>query len=298
MNGQPSRKALSVNSLGLWLYRAVTSGRRQRILRQLKANCRVPIAILFYHRVADDLVNDWTISRRDFARQLDWLSGQFDIVSLAEAQLRIKSPKNDRPTVAITFDDGYADNCDFAIQELSRRNLPATYFVVSNCVCTGESFPHDVLAGHPLLPNTVDQLRFIASQGIEIGGHTLSHVDLGKLRDPSALHQEIVGNLEQLQRWLRVPIRYFSFPYGMPENTSQLAVDIIKQAGFSGFCTAYGAWNWPGSHGFHLKRIHADPGLESLRNWLTLDPRKVRDRRSLPFDETAACESASKVNSV
>jgi hypothetical protein len=43
--------------------------------------------------------------------------------------------------------------------------------------------------------------------------------------------------------------------------------------------------NWPKSIGFHLRRIHADPGLERLKNWLTLDRRKLQDTTELPFAE-------------
>jgi len=71
----------------------------------------------------------------------------------------------------------------------------------------------------------------------------------------------------------------------MPRNTSQCAVDLLLRAGVAGFCTAYGEWNWPNSSGYHLRRIHADPGLQLLANWLTLDPRKLTQRISVPFAE-------------
>ncbi len=37
--------------------------------------------------------------------------------------------------------------------------------------------------------------------------------------------------------------------------------------------------------GFHLRRIHADPKLERLKNWLTYDSRKLREKVVLPFVE-------------
>jgi peptidoglycan/xylan/chitin deacetylase (PgdA/CDA1 family) len=216
---------------------------------------------------------------------LDWLQDNYDIVSLEEAQLRTQSKFCDRPTVAITFDDGYADNGDFAIPELARRGLTATYFVATDFVKTGRSFPHDVKAELPLLPNTFDQLREYVDLGMEIGAHTRSHCDLGQVTLESQIRDEIVGSVQDLETWLGQPIRYFAFPYGLPHNTSQEAVDIIREIGLKGFCTAYGAWNWPGSGGFHLRRIHADPGIERLRNWLTLDARKLEDDQQLPFTE-------------
>ena len=272
----------------LWLYQLATARRRSRLAEDMRKCGDYPVAILFYHRIADSYPNDWTMSTRDFAMQLDWLQTHFDIVTLEEAQRRIVSHYNDRPTVAITFDDGYADNVKTAIPELVRRNLPATYFVATNFMRTGDAFPHDAARGVPLQPNAIEDLRQFVAAGIELGAHSKSHADLGAINDIHMLRDEIIGSAQQLEQWCRVPIRYFSFPYGLPVNTSQLAVDIIREAGFAGFCTAYNAWNWPGSEGFHLRRCHADPGLQSLKNRLTLDPRKLQDRHQLPFVELAA----------
>src|SRR5262245_47867219 len=65
-----------------------------------------PVSILFFHRVADRAPNAWTMSRREFARQIRWLQRNFEIVELSEAQTRIASGRNCRPTACLTFDDG------------------------------------------------------------------------------------------------------------------------------------------------------------------------------------------------
>ena len=78
--------------------------------RRAVARGRVPTMVLFYHRIADDRASAWTVSNRTFARQIGWLQGHFDLVSLEEVQRRIRSGVNRRPCVSITFDDGYADN--------------------------------------------------------------------------------------------------------------------------------------------------------------------------------------------
>lgn len=245
----------------------------------------MPIAILFYHRVADTHLNPWSISRRNFAGHLDWLERDFDVISLAEAQRRIRSQTNYRQSVVITFDDGYAENCDFAIPELQRRGLPATYFVATDAVKQGTPFSHDMRYHRPLRPNTIAEIQDIARAGFEIGGHTKSHADIGSLTNASTVADEILGGIAELESWGVGPVRYFSFPLGLPANTSQTAVDILLEAGLAGFCTAHGAWNWPGSSGYHLRRIHADPGMQTLKNWLTFDPRKMRDHVTFPFCE-------------
>lgn len=223
------------------------------------------------------------MSRSDFTNQLDWMQRHFDVVSLEEIQTRLRQGTN-KPAVAITFDDGYAENADFAIPELARRRLPATYFVSTDFVDSELSFPHDLAAGVSLPANTSQQLRDFQAAGIEIGAHTRSHRDMGTVEDKALAEFEIRGSIEQLEQWLGVPVRYFAFPFGLPGNMSQLAVDVLAECGIQGFCSAYGAWNWPAeTEPFHLRRIHADPGMERLKNWLTLDPRKLAEDVELPF---------------
>lgn len=268
-----------------WLYQRLTSHQRTRLRKELIEAGRLPVAVLFYHRVADRHPNPWTISRHDFVKHLDWLQDNFDIVSLSEAQSLIRSGVNRRPTVSLTFDDGYAENCEFAIPELLRRRLSATYFVVSQSVAEGRPFAHDALEHLHIAPNTISEIRDMHRAGIEIAAHTRTHQDLGQITSGTELAEETLGSIREIESWGVGPIRYFSFPYGMPSNTTQAAVDLLLRSGIQGFCTAYGAWNWPGTPGYHLRRIHADPGMQTLKNWLTLDRRKFDDRHILPFVE-------------
>lgn len=268
-----------------WIYQRLTRQQRERTREELIRQSQFPVAVLFYHRVADCHWTPWTISRRDFVRHLDWLEDNFDIVSLSEAQSRIRSSANSRPTVSLTFDDGYAENCDFAIPELLRRGLTATYFVVSRAVAEDRSFAHDTLEHLQLPPNSIAQIRDMHRAGIEIGAHTRTHKDLGRVTCGTELAEETLGSIREIESWGVGPVQYFSFPFGMPQNTSQAAVNLLLRSGIKGFCTAYGAWNWPGSSGYHLRRIHADPGMQTLKNWLTLDRRKFADHMQLPFSE-------------
>jgi peptidoglycan/xylan/chitin deacetylase (PgdA/CDA1 family) len=254
-----------------------------------------PIQILFYHRVADDHPNGWTMSTRSFGRQIRWLRSRFEIVSLSEAQARIATGRNQRPTACITFDDGYADNCRFAIPLLLKHRIPFTYFVSTNHVLSGESFPHDVAAGHPLAVNTLTHLREMAAAGVEIGAHTRSHANLGGNLTRDELSDEIVGSKLELQTAIGCDIRYFAFPYGQHENLSAKAFHIAVEAGFDGVCSAYGGYNFPGDDPFHLRRFHADREFIRFKNWLTIDPRKVRMQQdSNPSDYRSGVEVARR----
>jgi hypothetical protein len=103
---------------------------------------------------------------------------------------------------------------------------------------------------------------------------------------------EIVGSKHELESALKTIIRYFSFPFGQLADLSPTAFHVAYNAGFQGVCSAYGGYNFPGDDPFHLRRIHADPEIIRLKNWLTVDPRKLRrptrfdpgDYRSQPAD--------------
>lgn len=259
----------------LGLYYLATIPQRRRAATRRCLQSQVPVAVLFYHRVADKHPNDWTISTLRFREQILWLKRRFEMVSLETAQQRIASGTNERPTVCITFDDGYAENCQMAIPWLIHSRIPFTYFVSTLYMQLGKPFPHDVARGRPLQPNTISQLRAMTAAGVEIGAHTRTHADLGAIRSESKLRDEIAGSKVDLENALGQEIRYFSFPYGMPENMSNAAFRIAYETSYQGVCSAYGGYNLPAGDSFHLRRIHGYPEWLRFRNWLTMDPRKL-----------------------
>lgn len=249
---------------------------RRHLAAKRAAAGRAPITALFYHRVADEHPNDWTISTDRFLAQMEWLRARFEIISLTEAQQRMGSDVNRTPAVCITFDDGYADNCRAAVPWLIEQGLPFTYFVVTQHVLEGRPFEHDVKRGVPLAPNTPDELRAMAAAGVELGAHTRTHADLGAILDEARLYDEIVGSKRDLEQIVDRPVKYFAFPYGLNANLSEAAFRIAFAAGYWGVCSAYGDYNLPGDDPFHIHRIHGDPSWARFCNSMTGDIRKFR----------------------
>lgn len=276
---------LSWKEIALSTYYFATLRTRRREAIERAAQYREPVRILFYHRIADDVRNGWTISTRAFTDQIDWLRERYDLVSLAEAQKRIASGRNRWPTACITFDDGYADNERFALPLLLKHRIPFTYFVCTDPVMHCRPFPHDEAAGRPLAVNTLDEIRRLADAGVEIGTHTRTHANLGNGISNSDLLSEIAGSKEELERALGRTIRYFAFPYGQHENLSAAAYRVAIEAGYAGVCSAYGGYNFPGDDPFHLRRFHADNQFIRFVNWMTVDPRKRRRQHDFPIDE-------------
>ena len=255
---------------------------------------QVPVYSLFYHRIANDHVTPWTITHEQFEKQIDWLQDNFEIVDLEECQRRIASGFNDRPTVAITFDDGYAENCEFGLPLLIERGIPVTYFVTLDNVVKQTPFPHDTAIDLDLPINTIESLRSLDLSGIEIGAHTRTHPDLGKTTDPLTLADEVIVASRELEELIGRKLRYFAFPYGLYGNLNSTVFQMLKEHGFLGACSAYGGWNEIGGDAFHIERIHGDPNLERIKNWLSYDPRiehvrsynynRARDQVRMPDD--------------
>ncbi len=243
--------------------------------RRAAAGGRVPIVIIYYHRVADEEINPWTISNRAFARQITWLQAHFELVSLQEVQQRVRRGENHRRCVSITFDDGYADNCHEAIPLLVKERIPCTYFVTLQNVLKGRPFAHDLALGHALQPNSLEQLKAMAAAGIEIAAHTNTHPDLGQLTDRQQLRQEVVVAGKDLQAAVDRKVRYFAFPFGQQANLSREAFAMAREAGYEAVCSAYGGLNYPGDDPFHLQRIAVSDDLIRLKNRVTVDPRKA-----------------------
>lgn len=221
-------------------------------------------------------MTDWTISCDGFCDHIDWLESQFEFVSLQEAQRRIRDNDSPRPAVAITFDDGYADNGQFALPLLIRRRIPVTYFVSTDHVMNDVPFSHDEELGLNLARNDIDSLRDLAHCGVEIGAHTRTHLKIDDSISDDVLFDEVVSATKELEAAIDRPVRHLAIPFGKRANLDRRVFQLALDHGLEGVCSAYGGMNLPGRDAFHLQRIHGDPELSRLKNWLTWDPRVLR----------------------
>jgi peptidoglycan/xylan/chitin deacetylase (PgdA/CDA1 family) len=102
--------------------------------------------ILAYHRVID-VDRDpqlMCVSPSRFAEHLDALLHEgYEIVSLKE----IASAPSTKRRAAITFDDGYADNLEFALPALQERDRVATVFVTTRNAEEQREFWWDEIEG-------------------------------------------------------------------------------------------------------------------------------------------------------
>src|SRR5574338_854149 len=97
------------------------------------AGSRGKLTILSYHRTLttpDSILHD-AIDLAGFERHMTFLAEEFNVLPLSEACELLSRGKLPARAVAITFDDGYADNEKVALPILKRLRLPAAFFIAT-----------------------------------------------------------------------------------------------------------------------------------------------------------------------
>lgn len=174
-----------------------------------------------YHSI-DETGSPISIDPRAFRQHMEFLArGRPRVIPLRDIATHAAPDE----TVAITFDDGFANFVEFAVPLLEDLGLPTTMFVVTDHV--GGTNAWQNAAGPkniPILPlMSWDALQRIARGGVEIGSHTRRHARLTTVDDPG-LVEELEGAADRLQRELGARPTSFAYPYGDLDHRVMAAV--------------------------------------------------------------------------
>ena len=258
--------------------------------------------VLAYHDIVPDgepAAGDRSLhlSQRVFASQLDQLMETHEVVALAA----LAAPAHgSRPRAVITIDDAYHGAVTAGVDELVKRNLPATIFVAPQLL-DGRTFWWDELADpatgalddgfrdHALSALAGDTGRIMAcaaergmrSQqlppycrgaaaasvvaaaqrpGITLGGHSWSHANLAAL-DAPRLATELTEPLAWLRERVRTVVPWHAYPYGLQSAAARQAA---RAAGYAGAFLVDGGWlarDWSAGDLFALPRLNVPAGV-------------------------------------
>ena len=219
--------------------------------RRYKRESNYPVMILYHHLVSDR-PHRFGVSTAYFLSQLNYLLRHYRVVSLTEAVELVRKGGVKVPTVAITFDDGYADNFVNLRAVSEETGVPIGYFISTEYISSGREFAHDELAEERgFLPNTWEQIKILKHSGYEIGSHTRNHADCGST-DVELLRHEIIGSASDIEQNLG-GTEHFSFPFGLPQNISAPAAEIAH-AKYKNVFSAYRGGNFRAEARQILKR--------------------------------------------
>jgi len=218
--------------------------------------------VVLFHRVDDRLPGDHiSVTVPEFRMWCRFIHDHFEVVPYDTILRDVAAGKDISLKAAITFDDGYRDNFVSAAPELQRQGLPATFFVASDFVSSDTVAPWDTEL--PFRPEwmTWDEVRELEAAGFEIGGHTMTHIDMG--RTPTAeTERELAGCRARYASELRQPVRHFSYPFGGRDEINDAARQAVIAADFESCASAYGGLITPGQDLFHIQRTPISPWHE------------------------------------
>jgi peptidoglycan/xylan/chitin deacetylase (PgdA/CDA1 family) len=218
--------------------------------------------ILLFHRVSDLVPPDGlTVDVKRFREFCALMRRRYRVVPLADVFRGLRDGIAPSPrTVAITFDDSYADNLP-AAEVLHEHGLPATFFVPTDYIGTERSFPWD--AHLPQLRNlSWADVRRIAALGHDIGSHTASHPDLAKL-SLDETRDELVRSKAVIEDQIGRPVRYLAYPFGSRDHFRSEQLPLVYEAGYEGCVSAVHGFVEEGMQGRILPRA-AVPNFRSL----------------------------------
>ena len=173
-------------------------------------------AILMYHHVSDSVApgpyaRALTVGVAEFAQQVTFLRQRG--CSLVGQTRLVEDVRDDRIRsceIAMTFDDGYDDAWTHAAPELASVGATGTFFVTTGYVGS---------AGHL----TRAQVHALAAEGMEVGDHTVAHVDLTKVGS-ARLEREVDDARASLRALTGQPIGAFAYPSGKYDAAVERAV--------------------------------------------------------------------------
>ncbi|WP_329548566.1 polysaccharide deacetylase family protein [Streptomyces sp. NBC_01356] len=188
-----------------------------------------PVPILMYHSIArqpSDATRELSVTPDAFAEQMALLYDQrFTPVSTARlaASWREGKPLPERP-VLVTFDDGYEGVHRHGLPVLAKHGFAATLFVSTGWIRGA----YDTGGGLDTMLDW-DQVRKLAAEQVEIGGHSHTHPQMDQLAE-DALRFEVLRCREIVAEELGTRPASFAYPYGY---SSRRVRDAVRAAGFA-----------------------------------------------------------------
>lgn len=208
------------------------------------------IKILMYHEVA--VPPEYVTSNTDqlyvdpavFQQHLDILkTNGYNTVTLRDLYQHWEYG-NPLPTnpIVLTFDDGYRSMYDFVMPELVKRNMVATFFIIT------DNFNHPRFVSESMIQE-------MHKNGMEIGSHSHSH---GDLRNAN-LEKELNQSKTLLENIINDTVYSFCYPYGLYNKTT---IGYLAKCGYKvAVTTKYGEAS-NSQKIYELKRIRINRGDE------------------------------------
>jgi peptidoglycan/xylan/chitin deacetylase (PgdA/CDA1 family) len=211
------------------------------------------IPVLNYHSITIDPGNRAVITPLKFEAQMNYLARNgYKTLSLQQFIDYMDNKATGMPEkpILLTFDDGYADNHEYALPILRKLQFQATMFVS----------PGTTEDGYFL---NWDQIKEMHQAGWDIQPHGMTHPHLPKLAAKDQAF-EITEAKRQIEEKLNIKSSVFCYPYGERNATT---LKLLKDNGFRYAFTIDQGMTTRSQDPYLLKRIFVN-GEETLEQWI------------------------------
>jgi len=146
------------------------------------------LTILIFHRVRErpDPLFPHDVSAESFTERLHWIRTWFNVLPLEEGIRALAGGHLCERSLAITFDDGYADNATIALPILLELGLHATFFITSGFVDGGSMWNDTV----------IEAVRAARRPRVDLTAVGLGVHELETIEQKRAVIQKLIGALK------------------------------------------------------------------------------------------------------
>lgn len=185
---------------------------------------RSRLLILIYHRVhaTQDPLFPREVTAAVFDWQMELISRHLMPLPLDEAVERCM--RNELPplAVAVTFDDGYADNCTVALPILKKHGVPATFFITTGYLNGGRMWNDTI----------IETVRRLPAGPIPVGSMALQ-LSADSDEERRAVCQQLIQRVKHLDQPVRqelVDELAAACPDPMPDDLMMTDVQVNELA--------------------------------------------------------------------
>ena len=187
-------------------------------------------SIVMLHHVSDDpshaSLKPYSISRKIFLQLLNYLEeNKYETVGLDDL---VAGYSSEQKKIILTFDDCPKHLFDFAIPELQKRKMKASFYMPTAHIGGTNSWDTEEGRAKVELMNEAE-LKELSRLGMEVGAHSHHHIRLKGIEE-AALRFEVRECKKILESITGKEVCSFAYPFGsVPKNYRA----ILAAAGYS-----------------------------------------------------------------